>query len=208
MSEGLHLPLILLAALVASASPGPATLAIAGASMGAGRRCGMALAGGVMAGSLAWSVTAALGFGALMLAHGWILEAMRYAGAGYLLYLALRSARSAMRKGAAHVSPVLQASTGRYFTKGLLLHLTNPKAILFFGSLYSIGIPRDASAADIATVVAAVGVQSGAVFFGYAALFSNPAMLRAYGRLRRWFEAAFAALFGAAAVAILGARLS
>ena len=48
----LNLPLILAAAFISSASPGPATLAIAGASMHHGRGVGLATAFGVVAGSL------------------------------------------------------------------------------------------------------------------------------------------------------------
>ena len=48
---------VLIAALVASASPGPATLAIAGTSMSSGRWCGLAVAAGVTTGSLIWSTT-------------------------------------------------------------------------------------------------------------------------------------------------------
>jgi threonine/homoserine/homoserine lactone efflux protein len=48
----INLPLILLAALVASASPGPATLAIAGTSMASGRASGLALVSGITTGSL------------------------------------------------------------------------------------------------------------------------------------------------------------
>src|SRR3546814_12456911 len=46
MIADVNLTLILLAALIATASPGPATLAIAGTSMASGRRYGLALAAG------------------------------------------------------------------------------------------------------------------------------------------------------------------
>ena len=65
----INLPLILVAAFVAGASPGPATLAIAGTSMASGRTSGLALASGITAGSLIWSISAALGLGAIMLAN-------------------------------------------------------------------------------------------------------------------------------------------
>src|SRR3546814_8375262 len=55
MIADVNLTLILLAALIATASPGPATLAIAGTSMASGRRYGLALAASVMTGSLTWS---------------------------------------------------------------------------------------------------------------------------------------------------------
>lgn len=48
----INLPLILGAALIAMASPGPATLAIAGTSMANGRKHGLVLASGITSGSL------------------------------------------------------------------------------------------------------------------------------------------------------------
>ncbi|MEM9638192.1 MAG: LysE family transporter [Pseudomonadota bacterium] len=202
----INLPLILLAALVASASPGPATLAIAGTSMASGRASGLSLAAGITTGSLIWSVSAALGLGAIMLANTWVFEMIRYAGAAYLMFLAYKSARSAFSsKDVAAKS--IAGTTSALYSKGLLLHITNPKAVLFFGSLYSLGIPAGSSLAELAMVIGAVGVQSCLIFHGYALLFSSGRMTRLYLRLRRGFEAAFAVGFGAAGFKILTARL-
>jgi len=85
MVGDVNLLVILLAALAASLSPGPASLAIAGTSMARGRNSGLLLTAGIMVGSLAWSIAAALGLGAIMLANAWVFEIIRYAGAGYLL---------------------------------------------------------------------------------------------------------------------------
>lgn len=203
----IDLPLILIAALIAGASPGPATLAIAGTSMTSGRRAGLALAAGITTGSLMWSVSAALGLGALMLAHAWVFEVIRYAGGAYLLFLAVKSARAALTPKTLQTRTV----TGRpaaLFVKGLALHITNPKAVLFFGALYAVGIPAGASPATLLTVIAAVGVQSLLVFHGYALLFSLPAMTRIYMAARRWFEGAFAIGFGLAGLKVLTARIT
>lgn len=205
----INLTLILLAALVAGASPGPATLAIAGTSMSpnGGRRAGLALASGITCGSLMWSVAAAFGLGAVMLANVWVFEIIRYLGAGYLLWLAFRSARAALSPKALATSAM--AGSGRaLFARGLVLHLTNPKAVLFFGALYAIGVPPGTDPAQLAIVIGAVGLQSALTFHGYALLFSLPVLTRAYLRLRRPFDAAFAVTFGFAGIKILTARLT
>src|SRR3546814_11448424 len=103
-------PVVRLAALVATASPGPATLAIAGTSMASGRRYGLALAAGVTTGSLTWSIAAAAGFSAVMLANAWAFEVLRYAGACYLLFLAFKSARSALTPAATAPRQIAAAS--------------------------------------------------------------------------------------------------
>src|SRR3546814_5718993 len=53
-----------------------------------------------MTGSLTWSIAAAAGLSAIMLANAWAFEALRYAGAAYLLFLAFKSARAALTAGA------------------------------------------------------------------------------------------------------------
>ena len=201
----INLSLILIAALLASASPGPATLAIAGTSMASGKGSGLALASGITAGSFIWSISAAFGLGAIMLANVWMFEVVRYFGAAYLMYLAFKAARSAISTKEIAVKAVT-GSKATLFTKGLLLHVTNPKAILFFSSLYSLGVPAGATMGQLTLVILAVGTQSFFVFHGYALLFSSKAMTTLYLRLRRWFEGAFSIGFGLASVKILAAK--
>ena len=207
MIDDVNLPLILLAALIATGSPGPATLAIAGTSMASGRPYGLALAAGVTTGSLTWSIAAAAGLSVVMLANAWAFEVMRYLGAAYLIFLAVKSARSALKPDAPLATKIAVPSLHAAYRRGLLLHLTNPKAILFFGALYSVGVPAGSSPATLAMIIAAIGLQSVIVFHGYALLFSSPPLTAGYAKLRRWFEAVFALAFGAAGFKILTARL-
>jgi threonine efflux protein len=175
--------------------------------MTGGRRAGLALASGVTTGSFIWSVSAAFGLGAIMLANAWMFEVIRYFGAGYLMYLAIRSARSAMRSGNLQTSTGHGLRVGAAYGKGLALHLTNPKAILFFGALYAIGMPQGASTRDFLVVILAVGAQSALVFHGYAWMFSNAVLTRGYLKLRRGFETVFALAFAGASLRILTARI-
>jgi threonine efflux protein len=158
-----------------------------------------------------WSTAAAFGLGAVMLGNAWLFELLRYCGAAYLLYLAVRSAHAALRPGQIEAQDNIRGgsytSLKRAYATGLGLHLTNPKAILFFGSLYAVGVPAQASPLTLATIIAAVAVQSALVFHGYALLFSSRPLSRGYMRLRRWFEGTFAVAFGYAGFKILTSRL-
>lgn len=203
----INFPLILTAAFMATASPGPSTLAIAGTAMAQGRAKALALVSGIVCGSWSWSIAAALGLGAVMQANAWMFELLRYLGAGYLLFLAYKSARSAMAPGAAQLRSVSAGSYRAAYGKGLAMHLANPKAILFFGALFSVGVPVSASPLQIGSVVVAVGLQSICVFTAYALLFSNGRIVAVYLRLRRWFEGAFAMAFGVAGLALLAKKL-
>lgn len=199
--------LILVAHFVATASPGPSTLTVAGTSMGSGRRTGLAIAAGIVTGSVTWSLAAAFGLGAMMLANPWLFEAMRYVGAAYLGYLGLRSARSAIRGSKAGAASISIGSARAAYVRGVGIHLTNPKVILFFGSLFSLGVPPDAPPTVLLIVVGAAGIQSAAIFGVYAVLFSSRPAAAAYARLGRWFDGAVAMLFCGAAVKLVLTRL-
>jgi len=78
-----HLPNLALAYFVfflAVASPGPATLAIAGASMSLGRRQGMAKAAGIVSGSLLWGMFAVFGMVAFISSFAGVLYWQKIAG--------------------------------------------------------------------------------------------------------------------------------
>ena len=158
-------------------------------------------------GSLIWSVTAVLGLSALMLTNAWVFEVMRYLGAAYLLYLAFRSAKAAFGKASTLTSRPESGTLGTTFLNGLVLHLTNPKPILFFSSLFAIGIPDGTPLAMLGVIIAALAIQGVFIFQGFAFLFSIKGVAAFYQRTRRWFDAAFALVFGAASLKLLTAQL-
>ena len=163
------------------------------------------LAAGIVVGSASWGIAAALGMSAAMAANVWVLEIVRYLGAAYLLYLAIKSLRRAWQGSP---PPALKsAPRGKLFLKGLLLHLTNPKAILGWGAIYAIALPLDAPMAQVWVLFAMLICVSQLVFFGYAVLFSIPHISAAYRAAGRWFDTAFGLLFGAASLKILTTRL-
>ncbi|SMX39800.1 LysE family translocator [Octadecabacter ascidiaceicola] len=194
------LPFILLGWAAGGGSPGPATLAISGTSMAEGRTRGLQLASGVVLGSAIWGIAAALGFSALMMSNVWLFETVRYIGAAYLLYLALKSLRSAWV--GTSVKPAKPARIGA-FTKGLTLHLTNPKAVLGWGAIYAVAMTPDAQPQSVALLFCALIATSAFVFLGYAVLFSSAPIARGYVRLKRLFDLTFGVLFGAASLKLL-----
>ncbi|WP_101065589.1 LysE family transporter [Roseovarius salinarum] len=205
MSMSLSDPLLIIAAwAVAAGSPGPATLAISGAAMAQGRGSGLATAAGVACGSASWGVAAALGMSALMLAHAWVFSAVKVVGAAYLLYLA---ARSLWRAWQAQGAPATVPPRGRLFMRGLLVHLTNPKAVLAWGAVFAVALPGGAGASQVWQLFALLFATSAVIFVAYALAFSVGPVARGYARLQRAFDVAFGMLFGAAGLKLLTARL-
>ena len=112
-----------------------------------------------------------------------MLEAVRYCGVAYVIWLAFKFLRSTIVPGADKISN-MPAPRG-HFMADIARHITNPKPILFFGKLFSIGVPAGTSAGELTLVVIIVVLTNAAVFFTYAFLFSNGGMPRAYARARR-----------------------
>lgn len=205
--SGYELVLLWFAWIVAGGSPGPATLSIAGTAMNTGRKAGVVFAFGILAGSAIWGLAAAFGLSALMLANAWLFEAVRYGGAAYLLFLAIKSLRSALSSDAKLTRRAYGGTAGQIFSKGMLIHLTNPKAILGWGSVFAITMAPGAVPADLFLMFGFLFSGSILVFVGYAFLFSTESVVAVYTRMRRLFETVFAAFFGTASLKILTARL-
>ncbi len=198
---------IWIAWLLAGGSPGPATMGIAGTAMTAGRSAALAFALGILAGSASWGIAAALGLSAIMLANAWIFELIRYAGAAYLGWLAIKALRRAATPGHAEMGTPFSGSARSLFAKGAAIHVTNPKAILSWGAIYAIVAPPSATPLTLFGYFGLLYAGSILIFIGYAFLFSSEPMVRGYARARRWFDLAFAGFFGFASFKILTARL-
>ena len=199
------LPLILLGWAIGGGSPGPATLTISGTSMAHGRGMGLQLASGVIVGSAMWGIAAALGFSAIMMSNVWLFNVIRVLGATYLLYLAVKSLVSAWKSTQAKPQSVSRVGA---FGKGLMLHLTNPKAVLGWGAIYAVALTPDAQPISVVLLFCALTLTSMAVFWGYAIIFSSAPVARGYARLKRWFDLTFGVLFGAASLKLLTTKLT
>lgn len=204
-----YLPYLLTVAgmmLLAAMSPGPDFVAVSAGAL-AGRRDGVAVALGVACGIVAWATFAVFGLAAMLARLGWIYEGIRLCGAAYLAWLGLKmllAARTPSPAPAEAVPPQGAARPKRGgFRHGLLVNLSNPKAVVFFGSLFVTILPVGAPAwVEIATV-AVVAAVSTLWFLALALMFSAGRVRAAYLRLRRPIDA----LMGAALLG-LGARLA
>jgi threonine/homoserine/homoserine lactone efflux protein len=116
--------------LVIELTPGPNMAYLAVLSASKGRRAGFAATLGVALGLLIVGLAAALGLTALIANSRMLYEALRWGGVLYLLWLAYEGWR-----GDAETSPgtaTAGASDSKYFVRGLITNLLNPKAGIFY----------------------------------------------------------------------------
>ncbi|KXF81924.1 LysE family translocator [Enterovibrio coralii] len=206
--EEVNYPIILFTAFVSLMSPGPATLSIVATSMSQGRLHGIVQASGVGTGGIVWSSLAAFGFGAIMVANTWLFEVLKILGACYLLFLAYKSAKSALSKNSIQFEQTPHADLVTTYRKGVLIQLTNPKVILFFGSLYAIAIPAGTSSFEIAKVILAISLQSLLCFYALVYLFSTTKVRQFYIGFQRKLEAFLSFVFAFGGFSLLFSKFN
>ncbi|WP_327295733.1 MULTISPECIES: leucine efflux protein LeuE [unclassified Streptomyces] len=135
--------------------PGPNSLYVLSVAARRGVRTGYTAAAGVFCGDTVLMTLSAAGVASLLQANPLLFGLVKYAGAGYLTYLAfgmVRTARALWRdrrdrrdrsEGAAETTGATAETTGeqttaleRPYRRALVVSLFNPKAILFFISFF------------------------------------------------------------------------
>lgn len=198
-----HLAMVYAVYIFGTASPGPSNMTIMAVAMQYGRRPALTLAAGVMAGSLSWAALAATGLSAVLATYADALLAIKICGGLYLLYLAWKSGRAALQ---AKEKPVMTAPSGALYRRGFLMHITNPKAIMSWLAVMSLGLQPDSPAFILPAILAGCATLGTLIFGGYAVLFSTAPMVRAYRKARRWIEGSLACMFSYAGLRLLLSR--
>ena len=128
MPDAAHLTAFLAAALLLAAIPGPGMLYVLARSLAGGTRAGVRSTAGTALGGGLHVVAAAAGLSALVLASSTAFEALRLAGAAYLVWLGVQTLRTA------RTPPELAPAAGRGdpLRQGVLTEALNPKTALFF----------------------------------------------------------------------------
>ncbi|MFS2180303.1 LysE family translocator [Rhizobium pisi] len=194
---------VYIAYMIAAGSPGPSNMAIMNVAMSQGRRPALALAAGVITMSTCWGLIAVTGISTLLVRYAHALLFLKIAGGLYLLWLAWKAARSAVRD--APSSEVIRpaAELGALYRRGILMHLGNPKAVLAWVAIMSLGLKPGASPQMAITAFGGCVLLGISIFAGYALLFSTAPMVRGYARARRWIEGSLAVFFAGAGSRLL-----
>lgn len=144
------------ASFIAFLSPGPNFVGIVSSAV-FNRVNGVFVAIGVTLGTTIWALLAVTGISALLSHYSRAALVLQVIGGSYLLWLGLKSLRSATRKSSSiGVGGVSKETRLRSFTKGLVIQLTNPKPALFWLSIVSMAIAPDTPTAIDVLLVAGV----------------------------------------------------
>jgi threonine/homoserine/homoserine lactone efflux protein len=145
------LPAFVAAVVLISASPGPAMALILRRAATKGFSGAIPTVLGLEAGLYLWALFAAAGLAALVAASEVAFIVLRVVGAGFLLYLGLKSWRTAWRSRKTGTGLELNDSTrsssahgwSKAFGEGAVVMLANPKAAAFMIAFYPQFVPAE-----------------------------------------------------------------
>jgi threonine/homoserine/homoserine lactone efflux protein len=111
-----------------------------------GRRLGYAAVAGVALGLSLVGLAAVMGLATIVAQSDTLYQLLRWAGIGYLLWLAWQGWSNAEKpENSGEIAPSIWA----YFKRGLITNLLNPKAFMFYIAVLPGFLPADAGRIDM-----------------------------------------------------------
>ena len=186
--------------LMAVISPGPSFLITARTAVTQGRVAGIKVAAGRSVGTIIWSTAALFGLALLFRLVPPLFVAMKLVVALFLLWVAFNIFRHAAEPLPLEADPATPVRSP--FLQGVWTQLSNPKAAIFFGSIFVALLPR---AAPLWMMLALIAIVTFNEMWWYSAVtlfFSSGPVRRAYLSAKTWLDRATGLVLGA-----LGLRL-
>lgn len=126
--------LFLVTTLVVVFSPGPAAMVVAGQGASSGARYALFGTLGIASANVFYFLLSATGIASLLIASHLVFSTIKWLGVAYLLYLGC-SAIFSQSGGLLIHRDSKTFSARRYFAKGFIIEISNPKALLYFSAL-------------------------------------------------------------------------
>lgn len=169
--------------LAAAVTPGPNVLLVIRTASAGRRGAAVVTALGVVTAAATMSAAATLGLGLVLANVRWVERGLGLICGGYLAYLGIqmwRHSRQPMNPAGRPVDRGWWAP----FCRGLLTNLTNPKALVFYGSIFTAVLPVTATTALRIAAVVAVVISSSFWHLTLAVTFSSGPLQRGYARAK------------------------
>ncbi|MED9345220.1 threonine export protein RhtC [Escherichia coli] len=194
--------------IVALMSPGPDFFFVSQTAVSRSRKEAMMGVLGITCGVMVWAGIALLGLHLIIEKMAWLHTLIMVGGGLYLCWMGYQMLRGALKKEAvsAPAPQVELAKSGRSFLKGLLTNLANPKAIIYFGSVFSLFVGDNVGTTARWGIFALIIVETLAWFTVVASLFALPQMCRGYQRLAKWIDGFAGALFAGFGIHLIISR--
>jgi len=188
-------------------TPGPDTAVTVRNTLLGGRLAGILTALGISTGQAVWALATSFGVVALLVASEVLFQAVKYAGAAYLVWLGLQALIAAWRGGggAATAAPGggPRLKPARAFVQGLVSDLGNPKMAVFFASLLpQFATPGEGLFAALMSLGFVFSLMTFLWLVAYAVIVAKAGEVLRRPAVRRWIEGVTGTLLVALGVRI------
>lgn len=182
---------------VALMSPGPDFFFVSQTAVSRSRREALMGVLGITLGVVVWAGIALMGLHLLLERMAWLHQIVTVGGGVYLCWMGWQLLRSSLRQRTSSDAPAeaVLSHQGKTFMRGFLTNLSNPKALIYFGSVFSLFVGDDVGAAARWGLFALISLETLLWFSLVALVFALPAMRRGYQRLAKWIDGLAGALF-------------
>lgn len=194
--------------IVALASPGPDFFFISQTAASQSRRDAFKGVIGITLAVAIWAAVALLGLNLILKQMAWLHQLILLAGGAYLMWMGIQMIKSARQPQSvgAEVTPVTSSRKKNIFLRGLLTNLSNPKAIIYFGSIFSLIVGDDVSSATRTAIFILIVAETLIWFSLVATLFSLPWVKAKYQKLAKWIDGIAGTLFVAFGLHLIFSR--
>jgi RhtB (resistance to homoserine/threonine) family protein len=172
-------------------------------SIAHGRRAALFTSAGIAASILVHGSYTLLGLGMIVGQSLLLFNILKWAGAAYLVWLAISALRSPPPQPPA-ASDLESARRGDFaaFALGFLTNLLNPKAVLFFLALFTTLVSANTSGEIKTIYVGSMSLMLFAWFALVSVFFTTPSVREGFFRIGRWFNRVTGITFLALAVRV------
>lgn len=180
---------ITLVHLLAAASPGPDFVMVTQQSLSRGRRAGILCSLGIALGLSVHIVYSSLGMAALVSESTTVLAVLKFVAAAYLIYLGVLGLRSRAQPATQpQAAEEARVSGTRLISMGFLCNALNPKAPLYFLSVFTLVLSPSMPLYQIVLYGVWMMLVQFAWFSSVALLLSKPAVKARFQRIGHWVD--------------------
>lgn len=195
--------------LVALMSPGPDFFFVSQTAASRSRKEAMMGVLGITLGIVIWAGVALMGLHLILQKMAWLHQIIMVGGGLYLLWMGwqlIGSARQRHKQPQQDAPAVSLPKKGRSFLKGFLTNLSNPKAIIYFGSVFSLFVGNDVGSLERWGLFLLIIGETFAWFALVAAIFAMPWIRNKYQRLAKWIDGMAGVLFAGFGIHLIISR--
>lgn len=183
-------------------SPGPDFFFVTQSAIRQTRTHALFAALGISLSILVWSVCALSGLHFLFQKIAWLQQVLMILGGLYLLYLGIIILKSVLKKAKTTVNidvPNIQnhvpSSHLKLLMQGFLTNMANPKALVYFSSVFAVAINTNVPISEQGSLLLLVFIESLVWFTIVAIVFSMQRINTAYQRFSKWIDGITGGIF-------------